>query len=586
MAEGEAKKRWTITQSSWTDGTSLDPYYWLEYSFQYSANVNADDELHWVKLAQQAHYNSSYDKCQLISLWDHWVATLPKDGWAPKIMYWDWSWHTRTCSWLNTTWWNKFVPWVIFQDYVWYWTNVAGQGSYLYRWNVTWAAWCYFFAADHAEDTDEAISTKDTTAYWRMTWAITAILNYNNSRLVVADWQNLWVYYPELDTWMINHQPDWTLLWIDVYWSTWWKKVMTFEAWVTIVDLTCDFQYLKVWAVDEWWNTKVYYYQWNDDLRNTFVYNVIDLDWQKVFRAYSVNGTDYYISSVDSTDGFVNLYKMVWTTPLLLLKQRWGLSAYDINQKAPYFVWPCSMDAAYWLWDWYVADTFGVFKFKQVNTRNDSYDKGYMKWRHVKDNNNNTSSYVATKRVEMSGASGTQPYGLCINKNVLYVSTTEWCWATRIYDTGKDWYTKQWVLISREYEGQYWWTVTKMLDEIRLHYELNPLTVSGSQVQNGTIEIFVSPNNLWKSTDIVWDWTDWWYKVMEITQTNVWTRTERSNLFNNLQWWDSAFKFDWQTITYAIRITLWATTEATPIVRQLDINYHVKDKTNKVYNIN
>ena len=180
----------------------------------------------------------------------------------------------------------------------------------------------------------------------------------------------------------------------------------------------------------------------------------------------------------------------------------------------------------------------------------------------------------------MSWASGTQPYGLCINKNILYVSTTEGCWATRIYDTGKNWYTKQWVLISREYEGQYWGTVTKMLDEIRLHYELNPLTS-----WNWTIEIFVSPNNLWESTDIDWDGSDWWYKVMEITQTNAGTRTEKSNLFNDLQAWQSSFRFDWQTITYAIRITLGSEHEATPIVRQIDINYHVKDKTNNVYNI-
>ena len=73
---------------------------------------------------------------------------------------------------------------------------------------------------------------------------------------------------------------------------------------------------------------------------------------------------------------------------------------------------------------------------------------------------------------------------------------------------------------------------------------------------------------------------------MEINQTNVGTRTERTELFNDLQNGNSAFRFDWQTITYAIRITLGSTHEATPIVRQIDINYHTKDKTNNVYNIN
>lgn len=578
MAVGEPKKSATISQSSWTDGTSLDPYYWLEHSFQYAANVNADDELHGVKLAQQAHFNADYKKCQLISLWDNGVLAMPMEETStityPTLIERDWSWDETTTSWSVPTKWS-YVPWVVFQDKVLYWIEIE-WAVWVWGWSVSWSGTgAAMKPYDHSDDTDESIWDPATQTS-PMSKPITAMLNYNNARLVVACTDEIWVYYPELDHWPTETQMTWV---------TGWKKVMSFEAWVTIVDLTCDFQYLKVWAVDEWWSTKVYYYQGNDDLRNTFVYNVIDLSGQKVFRAYSVNGTDYYISSVDSTDGFVNLYKMVWTTPLLLLKQRWGLSAYDINQKAPYFVWPCSIDAAYWFWDWYVADTFWVFKFKQVNTRDDSYDRGYMKWRHVKDNDNTTDSYIATSRVEESGASGTQPYGLCINKNILYVSTTEWCWATRIYDTGKNWYTKQWVLISREYEWQYWGTITKMLDEIRLHYELNPLTVSWSVVQNGKIEIFVSPNNLWKSTDIVWNGTDWWYKVMEINQTNVWTRTERTELFNNLQGGNSSFRFDWQTITYAIRITLWSTTEATPIVRQIDINYHTKDKTNNVYNI-
>jgi len=35
---------------------------------------------------------------------------------------------------------------------------------------------------------------------------ITAILNYNNSRLVVATGQDLWVYYPELEA-EYNAQP-------------------------------------------------------------------------------------------------------------------------------------------------------------------------------------------------------------------------------------------------------------------------------------------------------------------------------------------------------------------------------------------
>lgn len=37
---------------------------------------------------------------------------------------------------------------------------------------------------------------------------ITAILNYNNSRLVVAVGQDLWVYYPELEAEYNADKPD------------------------------------------------------------------------------------------------------------------------------------------------------------------------------------------------------------------------------------------------------------------------------------------------------------------------------------------------------------------------------------------
>jgi hypothetical protein len=80
---------------------------------------------------------------------------------------------------------------------------------------------------------------------------------------------------------------------------------------------------------------------------------------------------------------------------------------------------------------------------------------------------------------------------------------------------------------------------------------------------------------------------DWWFHVMHIDQWNIGTRTEKSELVNQLgPSWISAFKFDWQTITYAIVINNWTQTKATPIVRQIDINYHTKEKLNDVYNIN
>lgn len=567
MAVGEKYTKWRISQVSWTDWTALDQYYGLEHSFIYSANINCDDELHGIKLSQQVWHTSSFGKCQLVSFWENGVMALPTETpWQPHLIKFNGSSFTSTA--VGTTPYNPdnldIIPWTVFQGDFWYGASltvnsqtVIGLASIDIDSHGS-ASTLTYVPYDHVESTDDSIADKTTTT-GQMDWQITAILNYNNTRLVVASWADVWVYYPELD--ITNprspyYDPNFTA---SDRGKTGWKKVMNYQTGVFIVWLTCTFEYLKVRVVDRWWNTKVYYYQGNNNLRDTFVYNVIDLTGEKVTRVYSINSVDYYISSVDWTDGYVNFNKMIGNVPVPLFKQRAGLTPMDINTKDPYFVWPCSTEAAYQMWAFYVADAYGIFKF---NYTANSYDKGYMKWK--------------------LNSTAVQPYGLCICANFLYFSDENGCHAVRIYDTGKDWYQESWILISREMEGKEWGTYTKMLDSIRLAYEMNPNTN-----YNGSIDVYVSPNNLWESTNPVGDGSDWWYHVMHLSQTNAGTRTERSEALNNyINWMPSSFAFDWQTVNYAIKITRGSEETATPIVRQIDLNYHVKDKTNNVYDIN
>lgn len=553
MAVGEPRKEWQITQVSWTDGTAQDVYYWMEHSFQYSANINCDDEMHGIKLASYAIKTSSFAKCDLISWGDFWVYAMPVDGGSINRIKCNGSSISSQWSVGTISSWADVVPWAIFQDYFWWGINLSTTW-WLYK-VQNGGSWLTAIAPyDHPEATDESISDPATKTV-NMPWNITAILNYNNTRLVVASGSSIWIYYPELDRTNPN-SPYYDAQAING--QTGWKKTLDFEAWVTIVALTCTFEYLKVRAVDEWRNTKVYYYQGNNNLRSTFVYNVVDLSGERVLRAYSINWVDYFITSIDGTDGYVNLNKMIGNVAVPLFHQRAWLTQYDINTKAPYFVWPTWIRAAYKSGRFYIADAYGVFQFKYTPQ---GYDKGYMKWL-LKNNK--------------------QVYWVCENGGFLYVSYADWCVAMRLYDTWVDGYQDEWVLISREFEWKEWGTITKMLDEIRLNYELNPLTS-----WNGTIDIYVSPNNLWKSTSVFTEANNW-YHAMHISQTNAWTRTEKSNLFNDMWGWDSssfAKMGDWQTITYAIVINLWSEDEATPIVRQIDIKYHTKDKTNKVYNI-
>lgn len=661
MALWEKRNINQISQVSWTWWTAQDVYYWIDNSFQYSENINTDDEIHGIKLATRPVFTDRYAKCQLVSLWKYGVMALPIDTTTSldqvllkRFQYnryydTDWTelpdrpeepWEASKWTELNRSAWSTYhytydaVPWVVFQDKFWFGYNKPSDtGWYMASVDFkldTAQSNTEYAPYDHNDYTDEDIATP-TNITPRMSWAITAILNYNNTRLVVAAGQDIWVYYPELDVTNplsplyseyyspTNPPAPWD------YWQTGWKKVLTYEAWVVIVALTCTFEYLKVWAVDEWWNTKVYYYQGNNNLRSTFVYNLVDLTWVRVLHVYSVNWIDYYTSSIAeyAEDTLIDFNKMVWATPVKLFSQRAGMTVYDVNNKAPYFVWPTSISWAYNNGNIYVADAYGVFSFRYTPNW---YDKWYMKWK-LRDDNRYYDDQDEKQPIQI--------YWLCENKWILYVSDSLGCRAIRLYDTWMDGYQPTWTLISRQFEGKEWWTLTKMLDEIRLNFELNPLTDG-----NGEIFVFVSPNNQWRTTypvyyadrwtvkrerdlpsdsddvsvnDFFWvsdenayficTWfSSWeavyeeqaskiipwgWYQVMTITQDSFDTMTEKSSLVNSLGWWwESSLRFDWQTITYAIVITRWNEERATPIVRQIDLKYHSKDKVNNVYNIN
>ena len=125
MALGEqrktVRKKQTITQVSWSDGVSLDPYYWLERSFQYARNVNCDDELHWLKLSQKAEYVEYYAKSQLVSVWNRWIVALPVWNETDDVRVFNtWSsgedWEDGWKVIGSARWWNNSCPWVLFQD--------------------------------------------------------------------------------------------------------------------------------------------------------------------------------------------------------------------------------------------------------------------------------------------------------------------------------------------------------------------------------------------------------------------------------------------------------------------------------------
>jgi hypothetical protein len=571
MALGEKYKKGIISNVSWRDWISQDPYFWLTNSFQYSENINIDDELHGIKLSQKADFEEWVCKeCQLIQAeWN--IFAIPLKGGELKYFNEN-NWRNPQGTWItipNDNYVNGVWNGVVFQDYLWYGLNVRWSWDYsgdtwswLFRVNVTWSWGGVGIPQDHPTYEDEDIANPNTANVQMQTW-ISSILNYNNTRLVVWVWQYLRVYYPELDA--SNPESPYYIPWT-TFWSSGWKIVQRFEDGCNIIALTCTFQYLKVRVTDRGWNTKVYYYQWNNDLRNTFVYDLVDLTNTKVLRVYPINWIDYYTSSLDWTNWFITFNKLIWKTPVQLFKQRPWLSSYDANQKATYFIGPTSHNAWYVDDAFYIADCYWIWKFLY---KSDWLDIGSFKWK-----TNESWEPVYTT-------------GLAITHNFLFTSDEKWLHKMRLYDTWVDWYQSKWLLISREFEWEEWWCIDKILDEIRLHFELNPLITNSQDAWD--IDVYVSPNNLWHNVDPEENST-WWYKVLHIDWTknnqNRITRFEISNRLNNLNNWNPAFEFDWETITYCVVIKRGSNNaQWTPIVREVNMVYHTKGKTNNIYDL-
>lgn len=94
---------------------------------------------------------------------------------------------------------------VIFQDYLWVPID-NGTNSYFKKVNVANVndVQTYGVIRDHIEDSDESISNISslgvTTLTGQMQPGIDQVLNFNNTRLVCGVGEELWVYYPDLDS--------------------------------------------------------------------------------------------------------------------------------------------------------------------------------------------------------------------------------------------------------------------------------------------------------------------------------------------------------------------------------------------------
>ena len=136
-------------------------------------------------------------------------------------------------------------------------------------------------------------------------------------------------------------------------------------------------------------------------------------------------------------------------------------------------------------------------------------------------------------------------------------------------------------------EGDFGGCVSKVLDSVKCHFELN--TVISNSQDAGDIDIYMSPNNQWKNVDPESDSTGRWHVLHidgDASKQNRNTRYEEVNELNKLNNGNPAFEFNRETITYCVVIkSNDEEAQWTPVVREILAQYHLEGKTNDVYEL-
>lgn len=534
-----------IRDRYWSSGISENRFVWQQASYSYSQDLNTLNEPHWLKLSTRpAEKNGG--SVRYMSVWNSFISFPVSWTGQIKLMNKD----TRASGGSNIYNINQNVQIVdstVFQDNVWVLLNTVQPLWGILSFNVTWAGQPQIYLPyDHL---GEDISDPDTRDEWPTGHLVnngTCIFNYQNQFLLVGAGNVLWGYFPRLDTTPGSAANS--------HGYTGWKKITTqpgkptYEPGTTIIDITAEWWYIKVWTLDEWRNTKIHYYPATFDMEDGGVTNTITRDNTRITRVFSDGTRDYFTSSIDGSDAFINLYTLVGWDKTLLWKTSAGLIAKDPQQKIGYFIWPSGPDAAFYNDSMFIQDSRWVREFKKETITP-----------------NGEALYPATLRWRVG--TGMVPTGMCVCENYLYCSYDNGKeYKINLVDTGKDKYSKEGYLVSREIETELGGEYTKVLDSIDVFYEGNNLASN-----KGKIELFVAMNMQWNDVD-----TDF-QKVGEITSDDMEWHTMSKRFTPNWTRFEESQQ-DFNTLAYKVKITQWDE-DTTPVLRGLLFNYHPKNKT-------
>lgn len=532
-------------------GVTDDPFMGMPWSFQYAENLNVFDDPRGIKLTTGWSSTANYKACKLVSAGDY-VIAIPTTWDVKKI-----SPENRpsgTTIWHLT---NSMTP----SDatiFAWYVNVVASLNDRL----------GVIFAYPLDTGTQKTFLPQDTTERWG-TGTITmwnqtpnycnCIANFNNSMMLVGNWNYLRAYNPADDTGGTYVDPTYG----DVHGSGW-KIVKVYDVDTEIMDISPKADYVEIFLSDSAGNTKIHYYPWIFDMEDSGLMKSVNLPNTRVQRVYPHMTKEMIVISYDGSNNNVSLREVLgYETYPVMRSHRAGLSPYDVQHKLWFFTWPCSEDMAWYEWRAYIADVEGIWELNWYDAK--KMPVATLRWKFYDEDDDKT------------------PFWLAIAKDYIFVSYNDKAYCARIYDTANPYgYADEWMLISRAIETEYGGEFTKQLVKWIVQFEMNNLTN-----ENGSIDIYVCGNRERNSPN-----DDCWIKIAHIdqsdadfsdsgetnnslTQYNIGTCVHR---FDNAGDW--SFMQDRQVIEYKVVIHRWDEDNASPVLRSLLMQYDVKEKTN------
>ena len=533
-------------------GITDDPFVGMAGSFQYAENLNVFDDPRGIKLTTAWRKNTSHKSCKLVSGWDY-IIRIPTTWNVEKV--------TPESRPNGTTIWNlskNMTPYdaTIFGWFVNVIANLNDNLAVIFAYPINWGTQKTFVPQDKTGNWESMFPNTPVITMWKQTPTYcSCICNFNNSMMLVGNWNFLRAYNPADDTGGTYLDPTYG----DVHWE-WWKIVKIYDADTIIYDISPKADYVEIFLRDGAGNTKIHYYPWIFDMEDSGLMKSVELPNTRVVRVYPHMTKEMIVTTYDWSNNNVSLREVLGyeTYPVMRSHRAW-LSPYDVQHKLGFFTWPCSEDMAWYEGRAYIADVEGIWELNWYDAK--KMPVCNLRWKFHDEDDDKTPKWLA------------------VAKDFIFASYDDGEYCARIYDTANpSWYANEWTLISRAIETEYGGEFTKQLVKRFVQFEMNNLTD-----ENGTIDIYVCGNREWNSMN-----DSAWVKIAHIDQNDA-------DFGDQTSWWwyeigtcvhrfdnagDWSFMQDRQVIEYKVVIKTWENSNASPVLRSLLFNYDVKEKTN------